>query len=442
MKKILIVDDHPSIVETLSETLSREGYNTHAASTPQEALDKIPVFNPDLLIFDIFYGDNLPDGDWLIQEVKKSFPTLPAIAISGESDIYKILDCLNHGALDFVMKPLSVQRLLTTTKNALALAHSQKSRQDACQFLGESDTTRSLLEKVRKVAKLTDAVLIRGESGTGKELIAQNLHLHSNRADHPYFALNCAALNPDLIESELFGHKRGSFTGADDDKQGFFEKAHGGTLFLDEIGDLPSSLQAKLLRVLQEQQIVRVGDTEPIKIDVRIICATHQPLEKMIEENQFREDLFYRISTFQLQIPPLRDRLEDLDTLAPHFLQNFLSENNLSFKSFSKEALSHLRTYGYPGNVRELGMIIKNAALFTESDTITPENIDFHNKSNDHSLLTKVSTLELGDAKRELETALIQARLKMHQNNVSKTAESLGLLTQNLHRKLRDLGIN
>lgn len=442
MTTILILDDSDSILESLSDTLSQKGYHTHTALTPEDGLRFLGTTQVDLVITDICFDNSQKDGLWLIKQIQIHHPHVACISMSGESDVYKVLDCIKEGALDFIVKPISLPRLIVAISNVLKLTNAKKQLQQKCLIWGKSIATNSLRELIYKYASLNENILITGESGTGKELVSENIHLYSNRYDQPFLKVNCAALNPDLIESELFGYVKGSFTGAEQDKIGYFEKATNGTLFLDEIGDLPLETQSKLLRVLQEQCIVKVGDTTETPINTRIICATHQNLEKMIENGTFREDLFYRISTFTIHIKPLRERLDDIDDLAPLLLHQFLEKNSLEFKQFTEDAIQFLKTYSFPGNIRELSIIVKNAAMTALSSTITPSDINLHKKQTSSHLLNQTDTMTLNEAKKFLEREFILYRLKKHQQDIDQTASSLGIEKTNFYRKLKQLDLS
>ncbi|MFC2135797.1 sigma-54-dependent transcriptional regulator [Bacteroidota bacterium] len=362
--------------------------------------------------------------------------------MSGESDVQKTLRCLQKGALDFLDKPISLPRLLTSVKNALNIYNVKNSAQKRNNILFKSVKMKDVIERIKKLAVLNETILIYGESGTGKELVADNLHLFSNRYSMPIYKVNCNSLNSNLVESELFGHVKGSFTGADYNKIGYFEKADNSTLFIDEIGDFDLNLQSKILRALQEKKITPVGSTKEVEIDTRLVFATHRDIEKMVKESSFRQDLYFRLSTFVIIIPPLRDRLEDIDELAPHYLNSFLSENNLSYKYFGENAIEKLKDYSYPGNVRELIKIIKNAAFFTEGEIITPDNIEFGNTNEKYDIWSITKDMSLSESKSKFEKELIEKRLKEFDNDIQKTADSLNLIKNNLYRKLKQYGID
>jgi len=442
MIQLLILDDSPSILESLSDTLSDQGYVTHTALTPEKGISILHEQSIDLVITDICFDNSTKDGIWCVREIKKQFPHLPCLAMSGESDVYKVLDCIKEGALDFIVKPISLPRLTVALTNALKLTNTKKQLQNKSMILGQSNSTKQLRVTISRYAQLNENILITGESGTGKELVAENIHLYSNRYEHPFLKINCAALHADLVEAELFGYAKGSFTGAETDKKGYFESASEGTLFLDEIGDLPLETQSKLLRVLQENKVVRIGETHERPIRTRIICATHRPLETMIDEGTFREDLYFRIATFRIHISPLRERVEDIDELAPYLLEQFLKHNHLPEKVFSDSSIQKLKSFAYKGNIRELSSIIKNAAMLCEKDVINAPNIQEHFSRPTKDFLSQTQNMTLSDAKFFLEKSFLEHRLQCHQFNLDETAKSLGIEKTNLYRKLKHMQIS
>ncbi len=343
MNTIVVVDDDISILESIKSVLTKNGYSVQTAESPELFLKMIEEEEPAIAILDIFFGANQIDGEKLITQLNEKSPNTQCIMMSGESDIQKTLSCLKNGALDFLEKPVSTPRLLTSVRNALSLFNSKKSALSRYKILGNTDVMKQIKGKIKKLASLNESVLICGESGTGKELVAENLHLFSNRYSLQLNKINCTAFNASLIETELFGHKAGSFTGAANDKTGFFKASDKSSLFIDEIGDFDLNLQSKILRVLQEKKVTPVGSTNDIDVDVRLIFATHHNLSEMILQKKFRDDLFYRISTFTIELPPLRERLDDINIIANHFLNNFLLENKLGFKEFSQESLDKLK---------------------------------------------------------------------------------------------------
>ena len=437
MNTVYIVDDDPAILSSLKSILSREGYAVETAGSPESFLRAIEEKPPSVAVLDIFFGRNRIDGEELVKILGERSPNTQCIIISGESDIQKTLACMRQGALDFLEKPVGLPRLVTAVRNAMELYNIKSSSRDKRKIIGKSKATLETIARVKKLAGLSETVLITGETGTGKELIAENLHLLSKRFSLPMVKVNCASLNPNLLESELFGHCAGSFTGADKNKKGFFEVAHGSTLFIDEIGDFPLNLQSKILRTIQEKKITPVGETREIPIDVRLVFATHRNLPELAKQGLFREDLFFRISTFAIETPPLRDRVEDIDELALFFLNQFLAENGLPIKALSSDAVAKLKEYHYPGNIRELAKIVKNAAFFTEAEILSPEDIDFSSQTGNSDIWVKTRRLTLIESKECFERDLIARRMAAMDHDIKKVAESLGMIKNNLYRKLK-----
>ncbi len=437
MSKIWIVDDEPSILEKLEKILSKRNYTITCFNKPEDVFEALKIEQPSLIIADLFYKNSQNSGESIVSHVLADYSPTQVIIISGETDFKKTLSALNSGAIDFIEKPLSLPRLLTTIKNGLSIYENQKERFDKYRILGNSSHIKELKLKVRKLATLNEPILIHGESGVGKELVAQNLHLYSSRSSTVMKEINCTAFNNNLIESELFGHVKGSFTGASSDKIGIFEKANASSLFIDEIGDLPLEVQTKLLRVLQDKKITPVGETEERSIDSRLIFATHRNLRDRITEGSFREDFFFRISTFSVEIPPLRERIEDIDQLAPYFLQKFLTENGLPYKEFATDSLGKLKEFDYRGNIRELIQIVKNAAFFSNSEIVCPDDITFSHTSEKDELLSQTQNMSFADAKSFFEREFLRKRLSLSGNKIGPCAESLGIIRNNLYRMLK-----
>jgi two-component system nitrogen regulation response regulator NtrX len=442
MTSVYIVDDDASVLESLATTLRKEGYAIETFHTPTAFMSRVKVAPPAVAILDIFFGEGERTGDEMVSAVHEVSPLTQCLIISGESDLQKTLACMKNGALDFLEKPVSLPRLLTTVRNASGIHAVRADAESRHRILGNVPSMVELRNRVRKLSALSESVLICGENGTGKELVAENLHLMSPRSINPFLKINCTALNPNLIESELFGHKAGSFTGADRDKQGCFERAHRSSLFLDEIGDLHASLQSKILRVLQEKRVLPVGGTREVEIDTRLIFATHRDLEAMVHQGAFREDLYFRISTFVVRIPPLRERVDDIDVLAPFYLQEFLSENGLPAKAFASAAIDKMKSYHYPGNVRELAKIVKNAAFFCAGDIIEAEDVDLSPAFGHADIWFRTRGLTLADARDFFERELIARRLEESGNSVAQAAETLGMIKNNLYRKLKQCGLS
>jgi two-component system nitrogen regulation response regulator NtrX len=441
MSNIYIVDDDRSVLQSLSSTLKTEGWEVETFIDPVSFLSKVKESAPSVAIIDIFFSDRECCGDELVLKVKEFSPVTECIIISGESDIQKSIACIKNGAVDFLEKPVSLTRLLITVRNAMAIHTVKTDASGRFRILGDTPSLAEMRSRIQKLAALNEGILICGENGTGKELVAENLHLFSSRSVHPLYKINCTALNPNIIESELFGHTAGSFTGADRDKQGCFERANKSTLLLDEIGDFSPHLQSKLLRVLQEKRVLPVGATKEVAIDVRMLFATNCDLEAAVRSGTFREDLYFRISTFVIRIPPLRERLQDIDVLAQHFLNEFLRENKLLPKAFAPSAIDRLKEYHYPGNIRELARIVKNAAFFTEGSVIKAEDIDLMPQLGHPDIWFRTRSMPLSQACDYFERELILRRLEQSKNDIAQAAGSLGMIKNNLYRKMKQCGI-
>jgi two-component system nitrogen regulation response regulator NtrX len=370
----------------------------------------------------------------------------PVIVISGHGNIDTAVRATRLGAYDFLEKPLSLERVLLTVNHALADRRLREQVRDLRQHLsleelliGESEAMKRLDQQIRSAAPTASRVLITGENGSGKEIVARTLHRLSPRADQPFVDVNCAAIPEELIESELFGHRKGAFTGAIDDRKGKFELADGGTLFLDEIGDMSLKTQAKVLRVLQEQTFQRVGGQQTIKVDVRVIAATNKELEAEIATGTFRSDLFYRLNVIPIEVPPLRARNSDVVLLAEHFLRRFAAEMGTPRKRLSAGAAAKLKAYGWPGNVRELRNVIERLAILVPGESIEPDDVQLGARGDVATTIPQNLTLK--EARDEFEKRYILQRLRELGGNVSRTADALGVERSNLYRKLHAYGI-
>ncbi len=377
MTKILIVDDERSIRNSLAELLEMEGYSVIKAEDGEQALELIANEEISLIISDI----KMPkmDGDQFLNIVTNSYPEIPMIMISGHGSIESAVDCIHKGAADFVEKPIDMNRMLVSVKNALdkgmLIVENKKLRRKihksrGGEIIGSSEAVKSVLKVIEKVAPTDARVLITGSNGTGKELAARHIHLSSHRVDKPFIEVNCAAIPSELIESELFGHEKGSFTSAIKQRKGKFEQAEKGTIFLDEIGDMSLAAQAKVLRALQENKISRVGSDADILVDVRVIAATNKNLINEIKAGRFREDLFHRLSVIEINIPSLSERIEDIDELVYHFLEQYSSEMGNPGMKIESEALGLLKKLPWTGNVRELRNIVERLVILSESPKI------------------------------------------------------------------------
>jgi len=444
---LLVVDDEPNIRSSLEGILRDEGYHASSVGSAEEALNRVRQTPPDLVLLDIL----LPgmDGIAALEEMKRLSPDLPVLMISGHGSIETAVRATKLGAYDFIEKPLSLERVLLAVRHALDQVRLEKenlqlrqSLQKRYEIIGKSAAIREIQQMIHSVAPTNGRVLIRGESGTGKELVARAIHQGSLRKERPFVEVNCAAIPEDLIESELFGHEKGAFTGATARRRGKFELADGGTLFLDEVADMSLRTQAKVLRVLEEQRFERVGGVDAIVVDVRVLAASNKDLEQEIRAGRLREDLYYRLNVVPLYVPPLRERKQDIALLVDHFLSEFSREYGRREKKVSGEAMELLANYSWPGNVRELKNLIERLIIMVGSQTISCADIK--------SSLRPASFTEGGDALKEdtlrsareqFEKEYILEGLRANNWNISRTAEKLGIERSNLHRKLKAYGI-
>ena len=446
---LLIVDDEPSVRKSLVDTLLDEGYQVSSLGSAEEALSWIQKNPPDLVLLDIW----LPgmDGIAALERMKKLMPDLAVVMISGHGSIEAAVRATKLGAYDFIEKPPSQERLTLVVRHALDQARLEKENlqlretlQRRYEIIGEGKAIESIQQMIRSVAPTNGRVLIRGESGTGKELVARLIHQQSLRRDKPFVEVNCAAIPEDLIESELFGHEKGSFTGATAKRRGKFEIADGGTIFLDEVGDMSLRTQAKVLRVLEEQRFERVGGTESLEVDVRVLAASNKDLVQAIGEGKFREDLYYRLNVVPLYVPPLRERRGDVPPLVNHFLCEFCKEYGKREKVMSADAMKALTEYHWPGNVRELKNLIERLIIMVPSDRIELFDVESSlgpSVSVSAGIEAPLGEEALREAVDQFEKAFILERLRENNWNISRTAEKLGIERSNLHRKLKALGI-
>ena len=439
---VLIVDDEEGIRESLKDIFTDEGYSALTASSGEEALGVISKQMPDLVMLDVW----LPgiDGLEVLEKIKEEGnPTV--IMISGHGTIETAVKATRMGAYDFLEKPLSLERVVLASKRALerrGLEQENRALRESLerkwQLVGESQVIREIKTQIEMAAKGKGRVLITGESGTGKEIVARMLHDKGERAVMPFVEVNCAAIPGELIESELFGHEKGSFTGAIEQKKGRFELADGGTMFLDEIADMSLETQAKLLRVLETQQFQRVGGNRNIKVDTRVVAATNKDLRQRIKKDLFRDDLFFRLNVIPIEVPPLRERKEDIPLLVEHFLGVLAQEYGQAKKEMLSGSVQKLMGYDWPGNIRELRNLIERLIIMTPSESIGPDNIDFGEGAQTADYLG-MGTLR--GAKEAFERDYIRKKLKENRWNVSKTAESLQIERSNLHRKIKAYGL-
>jgi two-component system nitrogen regulation response regulator NtrX len=442
VKRILLVDDEPNLGASVRLVLEGAGYGVEICRTAAEFRRRAGGGRVDAYLLDV----RLPDGNGieLLREARGKHPQAPVIMISGHATIADAVAATRAGAFDFLEKPLGRDRLLLVLANALERAALQQENArlrelvgDAPRLVGSAPAFERVLAQADQVARSDARVLIIGESGTGKELLAAHVHRASPFAAGPFVKVNCAAIPVDLLESELFGHEKGAFTGATGTRRGKFELADGGTIFLDEVGDLHEASQAKLLRVLQEGEFQRVGGEETLRVSVRVISATNQDLAARVEDKTFREDLFYRLSVVPIRMPPLRERPEDIRDLAEYFLDEFCRRNNFKPKRIAGEVFDALRRYRWPGNIRELRNVVERMAILA-SDPIPAEALPLEIRLPRDAAAP--STLE--DARAEAERALVQGALERAGWNVSAAARALGVERTHLHKRLRALGLS
>ena len=453
--KILVVDDESSIRRTLREILEYEDFEVEEAEDGEEALEKIRSQQYDLALLDVKMPKR--DGMEVLEAIADEMPEQPVVMISGHGTIETAVEATKLGAFDFIEKPPDLNRLLVTVRNAMDRGsleiQNRRMRQtlteqtegDLTPILGESDTIMHIKETIEQVAPTEARVLITGEAGTGKELVAKWVHHLSERSEGPMVEVNCAAIPGELIESELFGHEKGSFTGATKQRIGKFEQAHEGTLFLDEIGDMSLSAQAKVLRVLQENEIQRVGGDRTIPVDVRVLAATNKDLLEEIDENQFREDLYHRLSVILIDVPPLRKRRGDIPIITKHFSQRLARRNGLQPKQLTEEAIERLKQFDWRGNVRELNNVVERLLILSKGDEITRADVDRFVRVGDgtsnpvQNMLTEYE--EFSDFRDRAEKIFIEHKLQAHDWNVSQTAESIGIQRSHLYNKMNKYGI-
>jgi two-component system nitrogen regulation response regulator NtrX len=446
---VLIVDDEPGVRTALGGVLRDEGYSVEAVSSGEACLERMTRGAVDLIVLDVW----LPGMDGLatLARLRERQVDAQIVLISGHGNIESAVRAIKLGAFDFVEKPLSLEKTVLVVRNALrqrrleAENRALRARVDRHQpMVGESYVMRQLREQVAMAAPTNGRVLIYGENGTGKELVARAIHALSRRRTGAFVEVNCAAIPEELIESELFGHVRGAFTGAVADRRGKFEAANGGTVFLDEIGDMSLKTQAKVLRVLQEQTLEPIGSTSRVRVDARVLAATNKDLQAEIRAGRFRDDLYFRLNVIPIFVPPLRDRQEDIALLADHFMAEFAREYGRRPKSFAPEAIAVIRRYGWPGNVRELRNVIERLMIMVPGDSISAADLGFLDRG---ALLSPevaerfAERLTLHEARDRFERDLILRTLAEQQGNMSRTADVLGVERSNLYRKMKAFGI-
>ena len=449
---ILIIDDDANTLASLSRAFRLAGHEATVCDNAARALELAKSEHFDLILSDVVMPGR--DGIALLEDFKNIGVTAPTVMMSGQATIEMAVRATRLGAADFIEKPISTEKLLITIENALRYKHLEEENRDLKRRLGRhhivwaSPAMREVMAQVDHVAASEARVCVRGETGTGKELIARTLHEKSARRNGAFVSLNCAAIPAELMESELFGHEKGSFTGAATRHTGKFEQAHHGTLFLDEIGDMPLTMQAKLLRVLEEGEIERVGGDKPISVDVRVVVATHRNLEEQVRQGTFREDLYHRIFVFPIALPPLRERREDIRVLAEHFSEQLAGQNNWKPKNFAAAAIEALENYSWPGNVRELRNVIERILLLTSGDTVEAQSVAralpqagaFGLQTTSQDSAAHQGALAERVENFERETLL--AELKRNHNHMTNTARALGLERSHLYKKCQQLGID
>ncbi len=449
MKQILIIDDEANIRKSLADILQDEGFTTDVAENGEQGLEKLRSESIDIVLLDIWMPGL--DGIDTLRQIRKEFPEQMVIMMSGHGSIETAVKATRLGAFDFIEKPLSLDKVLHSIEQANKvgqLVNENRALKASIakehEMIGNSTPILELKDQIALAAPTSGWVLISGENGTGKELVARSIHSQSHRRSKPFIEVNCAAIPEELIESELFGHEKGSFTGATAQRKGKFDLANEGTLFLDEIGDMSLKTQAKILRILQEKKFERVGGSRTIEVDVRVIAATNKNLQTEIQEGNFREDLFYRLNVLPFHVPPLRERAADILPLANHFLQFFCKQEGRPQKSFSDSAEEALRDYSWPGNVRELKNIAERLVIMTLDVIIKTEHLPQGIAAKNPTLPSCLSQNypdSLRDARDNFEREFLTQKLKEQNWNVSKTAEIIEIERSNLHRKIKSYGI-
>ena len=456
--RILIIDDEEGIRLSLRGILEDEGFRIVEAESGEQGLELLGTDIPDMVFLDIWLPGK--DGLEILEVISNDYKGLPVIMISGHGTIETAVQALKKGAFDFIEKPLSLEKVVVAARNAMEFSRLRQenlalktriSSEQPVSLTGESRAIMDLNTVIGRVAPTESWVLITGENGTGKEIVARSIHHQSNRADKPMVAVNCAAIPEELIESELFGHEKGAFTGADKAQEGKFELADGGTLFLDEIGDMSLKTQAKILRILQEQRFEHVGGRKTITVDVRVIAATNKDLAREIKEGNFREDLYYRLKVFPLELPPLRDRTEDIPLLINDFVSSLVKQHGFKPISFDAGAVGALSSYAWPGNVRELKNFVERMFIMYGGETVTADRLppefgaskptpkpDSQPEPGEtlDELITDGPT-DLKQARSEFEARFLEAKLKEFDGNISQLAKAIGLERSSLYRKLK-----
>jgi DNA-binding NtrC family response regulator len=449
---LLLIDDDPNTLASLSRAFRLAGHEATVCDNAARAVELLRTESFDVILSDVVMPGR--SGLELLEDLKKAGVKTPIVLISGQANIEMAVKATKLGALDFLEKPLSSEKLLVTVENALRLSRLEDENRELRHRLGKHELVGSgpamkkLLTQIDRVAASETRVCILGETGTGKELVARAIHEKSPRQEHPFITLNCAAVPAELIESELFGHEKGAFTGAAVKHVGKFEQADGGTLFLDEIGDMPVAMQAKLLRVLEEGEVERVGGDKPIKVNVRVLVATHRNLEELVKQNAFRRDLFHRIYVFPLTLPPLRERPEDFPDLVAHFARQVAAQNGWKEKIFAEEAIGELRKYGWPGNVRELRNVVERLILLSSDENVAAADVRLILPTSDSpsgspsASSSGNSTGTLAERTEAFEKEVMLSEIRRNNFHMTNVARALGLERSHLYKKCQQLGID
>jgi len=451
---IHIIDDEPVIIEVLTQLLNSEGYEVEVSASGEEALEKFPSRSFDATLLDLLMPGM--DGIEVLRRIKRIDPQAPVIIITAYGSVESAISAMKIGALDYVQKPFKHDELLLAVEKAVERKHLQdenlrlkdelRQRFGFANIIGKSQAMKSVFELIKAAAPTRSTILLQGESGTGKELVARAIHMNSNRADAPFVTVNSGSLPPDLLESHLFGHVKGAFTGAVALKKGLFEVADKGTIFFDEISSISLETQAKLLRVMQEKEFMRLGGTQTIKVDVRILAATNTDIEELIAARAFRADLFYRLNVIKIEIPPLRERKEDIPQLVKHFVEIYARENHKDIEGVSEDVLEILDAHAWPGNVRELENLLERAVVLSRSNVITrtslPPFLLRQDGVDDQMLIASEESLNLRDRTQAFQKKIIQAALKKTKGVQNKAAAVLGVKPTTLNEMIKRLGID
>jgi len=456
-ERVLIVEDERAIQVALSALLRKDGYVVEVASSGPEALSKIAEQSYDLVVTDLALSSNAsePSGMDVLHAVKSARRETPVVLITAHGSEKVAVEAMKAGAEDYVAKPFDNDEIRVVLRRALERTKLEREHRLLLErverelgqgsIIGSGERMQKVFDTIAKVADTDLTVLVRGESGTGKELVAQALHQRGARKQRPLVAVNCAAISPELVESELFGHEKGAFTGANARRIGRFEAAHGGSIFLDEIGDMPLPTQAKVLRVLEERSFERVGGRQTVEVDVRVIAATHRDLESEVKRGSFRGDLYYRLKVVEIHLPPLRERRTDLPVLVEHFLVRLSERLGREKKAIDSAALAELARYDWPGNVRELRNVVEQAAVLASGATIELSDLPSLGATTAALPQGDAATASFADAKRKViedfERSFLLAALREHEGNISRAAAAIGMVRQSLQQKIRELGL-